>query len=156
MLSLDPLLCAEAKAGGAAVVLTLAAEPVAQLLAVVGEGVVGMWDREGDPSESLRIVRSALAGDSVVSAGAGAALLEEIRATSDGLRAIDSQRLTVREREILSLLAEGAGNRAIAERLFISENTVKNHVRNVLHKLHAETRTEAVVLAARSGLVRVN
>ena len=64
-------------------------------------------------------------------------------------------RLTQREREILELMADGFGNRAIADSLFISENTVRNHVRNVLDKLQARTRTEAVVRAVRAGLIRL-
>jgi DNA-binding NarL/FixJ family response regulator len=65
-------------------------------------------------------------------------------------------RLTPREREILSLMAEGAGNRMIAETLVISENTVRNHVRSVLEKMHARSRTEAVVRAVKAGLVRLS
>jgi two-component system, NarL family, nitrate/nitrite response regulator NarL len=61
--------------------------------------------------------------------------------------------LTPREREVLSLLAEGLGNKAIAVRLDVSEHTAKFHVNAILGKLGATTRTEAVVLAARRGLV---
>ncbi len=53
-------------------------------------------------------------------------------------------------------MADGVGNRAIADALFISENTVRNHVRNVLDKLQARTRTEAVVRAVRAGLIRLS
>ena len=52
-------------------------------------------------------------------------------------------------------MAEGSGNRGIAERLVISENTVRNHVRSVLEKLQASSRTEAVVIAARAGLIQL-
>ncbi len=52
-------------------------------------------------------------------------------------------------------MSDGAGNRGIAEQLVISENTVRNHVRSVLEKLQAQTRTEAVVRAMREGLVRL-
>ena len=61
--------------------------------------------------------------------------------------------LTPREREVLGLLAEGLTNRAIAERLGISEHTAKFHVNAILGKLGVETRTEAVGEAARLGLV---
>jgi two-component system, NarL family, nitrate/nitrite response regulator NarL len=61
--------------------------------------------------------------------------------------------LTPREGEVLRLIAEGLSNRAIAERLAISEHTAKFHVASILAKLGAQTRTEAVVRAARLGLV---
>jgi DNA-binding NarL/FixJ family response regulator len=61
--------------------------------------------------------------------------------------------LTRRERQVLELMGRGLGNRAIAAELFISENTVRNHVRRVHEKLDVRTRTEAVVRAARVGLL---
>jgi DNA-binding NarL/FixJ family response regulator len=64
-----------------------------------------------------------------------------------------AETLTPRERETLQLLSEGLSNRQIAERLGIGERTAKFHVNSILAKLGAETRTEAVVLAARLGLV---
>jgi len=63
--------------------------------------------------------------------------------------------LTAREREILELIAEGAANRGIASRLAISRHTVKFHVASILAKLGARTRTEAVTLALRAGLLAV-
>lgn len=64
-----------------------------------------------------------------------------------------SEQLTLREGEILRLLALGKSNKAIAEVLGLSENTVKSHVSAVLAKLQAGSRTEAVAIAARRGLV---
>ncbi len=63
--------------------------------------------------------------------------------------------LTRRERQVLELMGRGLGNRAIAAELFISENTVRNHVRRVHEKLDARTRTEAVVRAAKVGLLEI-
>lgn len=60
--------------------------------------------------------------------------------------------LSEREREVLMLLAQGASNREIAEKLFITEGTVKNHVSSILTKLHAENRTRAADIARRHGL----
>ena len=61
--------------------------------------------------------------------------------------------LTTREREVLVLLGQGCSNRDIAQRLFIADNTVKNHVRSILLKLDCRSRTEAVVTAHRTGLL---
>jgi len=64
--------------------------------------------------------------------------------------------LTRRERQVLALMGRGLGNRAIAATLFISENTVKNHVRRVHEKFGAHSRTEAVVRAASVGMVEIS
>lgn len=61
--------------------------------------------------------------------------------------------LTLREREVLELLAQGASTEEIASGLFLSMHTVRNHVRNILTKLHARTKLEAVVVAAKAGVV---
>ena len=63
------------------------------------------------------------------------------------------QALTPREIEVLGMLAEGLGNKAIAKRLIISEHTVKFHVSSIFTKLNASSRTEAVTLGARQGLI---
>jgi DNA-binding CsgD family transcriptional regulator len=61
--------------------------------------------------------------------------------------------LTVREREILQLLADGMSNADVAARLFISQETVKSHVRHILAKLEADTRTHAVAIALRDSII---
>ena len=70
-------------------------------------------------------------------------------------RKTGSLELSVREKAVLDLMAAGLSNRQIAERLFIGYNTVRNHVQNILLKLGANSRLEAVVVAASTGLVRV-
>jgi DNA-binding NarL/FixJ family response regulator len=64
-----------------------------------------------------------------------------------------SEMLTPREREILQLLADGLSNGDVAERLFISQETVKSHVRHILTKLEADTRTQAVAIALREAII---
>ena len=76
--------------------------------------------------------------------------------TSDGERCdntCSSPVLTARELEVLGLMAQSKSNREIAEALFISENTVKNHVRNILEKLHLHSRMEAVLYALQKRLL---
>ena len=75
---------------------------------------------------------------------------------ADEQPAVPAPRLTDRELEVLKLVAQGMSNREIAEELFISENTVKNHVRNILEKLHLHSRMEAVVYAVREKLLDID
>jgi len=64
-----------------------------------------------------------------------------------------TEMLTAREREILQLLADGMSNADVAERLYISQETVKSHVRHILTKLEADTRTQAVAIALREAMI---
>ncbi len=84
-------------------------------------------------------------------------LMEFARPAEQGTDAPASHvpRLTERELEVLDLVAEGMSNREIAEKLYISENTAKNHVRNILEKLHTHTRTEAVMCAVRERIIDI-
>ena len=66
------------------------------------------------------------------------------------------ERLTQREQEILSLIGEGADNKKIADRLVVSPHTVRTHVQNLLAKLGAHSKLEALTIAARRGLVTLS
>jgi two-component system, NarL family, nitrate/nitrite response regulator NarL len=97
---------------------------------------------------------------SVRAVAAGLVVFEPQLASSFGSRAVgplpggaDLEDLTAREREVLTFVATGLTNKAIAQRLAISDHTVKFHVAAILAKLGAESRTEAVHLAARRGLL---
>ncbi|MEA3076662.1 MAG: hypothetical protein QOF60_1570 [Actinomycetota bacterium] len=97
-----------------------------------------------------RAVRAVAAGDLVLGsavADKAAALFAEGRGSSPAFA-----ELTIREREILRLVGAGLDNAAIARRLVISTKTVKNHLSNVLGKLHLSTRAEAIVRAREAGL----
>ncbi|WP_205091508.1 response regulator [Thalassobacillus pellis] len=85
--------------------------------------------------------------------------LSETTDNSQSLRAIEYRKplhlLTRRECEVLQLLADGKSNRGVAESLYISEKTVKNHVSNILQKMNVNDRTQAVVTAIKNGWVEV-
>jgi two-component system, NarL family, response regulator len=70
------------------------------------------------------------------------------------LRRVTDESLTEREREVLALVAEGRSNREIGSEIHIEESTVKTHLKSIFAKLHAESRTEAVTVATRRGLLR--
>jgi DNA-binding NarL/FixJ family response regulator len=103
-------------------------------------------------------IRSVWAGQSRISPSMAAKLLTEFAAMSkrvDERQQLPAPRLTEREMEVLTLVAQGLNNRDIAKQLFISENTVKNHIRNILEKLHLHSRMEAVVYAVREKLLEI-
>jgi DNA-binding NarL/FixJ family response regulator len=75
-----------------------------------------------------------------------------VAATSVHEATIPAESLSPREREVLALVAEGRSNKAIAEALFVSPNTIKTHVTSLLHKLHADTRAQLAALAVRGAL----
>jgi DNA-binding CsgD family transcriptional regulator len=80
-------------------------------------------------------------------------VLSALPSTARDLPAAPQQALTPREIEVLAMLADGVGNKTIAWRLGISEHTVKFHVGSILAKLNASSRTEAVTLGIRQGLI---
>jgi two-component system NarL family response regulator len=74
---------------------------------------------------------------------------------SERVQEIPAPKLTEREMQVLRLVARGMNNRDIAKELYISENTVKNHVRNILEKLQIHSRMEAVMVAVREKLIEL-
>jgi DNA-binding NarL/FixJ family response regulator len=103
----------------------------------------------------LAAIRSAAAGESHLSPRIAADILERVRADPGGPPLPPEARaeLTERESEVLRLIAEGKENAQIAEQLFISIQTVKNHVSNILAKLEVENRVQAAVQAVQRRLL---
>lgn len=114
----------------------------------IAAGARGVLDRTADPTLLEAALRAIHAGLFVTDHGLG-----RIRTHSDAPPPPLLGALTPREIEVLKLLAEGLSNKAIAQRLEISEHTAKFHVNAILQKLGVDRRTEAVVRAARLGLV---
>ena len=111
-------------------------------------GALGYLLKDIGADELAEAIRAAHRGEPTLASEAAWMLFKASRRTS---RPEDD--LTDREREVLSLIAEGATNPEIADRLFISPSTVKTHVSSILSKLGAATRTEAATLAVREGWV---
>ncbi|WP_309889775.1 response regulator transcription factor [Archangium sp.] len=114
-------------------------------------GVRGLLFRDVAPAPLLAALRAVARGLTVFDPALASVRTMPRAATSTSTPGPES--LTPREREVLALLAEGLSNKAIADRLDISEHTAKFHVNAVLAKLGVQRRTEAVVRAARMGLV---
>ena len=117
-------------------------------------GVRAVLPRRATTEEILQAVLAAAAGLVVLHPDAIDLLLPVLSSVTQPVdEANPVQALTPREIEVLGMLAEGLGNKAIARRLSISEHTVKFHVSSIFTKLNARSRTEAVTLGARQGLI---
>jgi NarL family two-component system response regulator LiaR len=104
------------------------------------------------PDELIDIVRKAAQGDAVLHSRVVSRVIQQVRTAKREIPAPFTQ-LTERELDILRLIAEGQSNAAIAERLVLSEKTVKGHITNILSKLQVEDRTQAAILAWQQGLM---
>src|SRR5690348_3026420 len=104
------------------------------------------------PGELAEIIRKAALGESVLHPRVAARVIQEVREARRNVPPAFAD-LTQREMDVLRLLADGNSNTAIAERLVLSEKTVKGHVSNILSKLHMADRTQAAVFAWQQGLM---
>jgi DNA-binding NarL/FixJ family response regulator len=119
------------------------------LMAAIEAGASGFLSKTRSIDEVTAAVRAAAAGESVISPEMLARLLPRFqRAGANG-----GAELTDREREVLSLVAEGLSNAAIAERLVVSVHTVRNHIASMSAKLGAHSKLEALSIAVRQGLL---
>jgi DNA-binding NarL/FixJ family response regulator len=115
----------------------------------VRAGALGYLLKDAPAHQLIETIRRVHAGEVFIQPEiASRALREMMRPTTSTIES-----LSEREREVLVLLAQGASNKDMAEKLFITEGTVKNHVSNILAKLQAENRTQAADIARRQGLV---
>jgi len=129
------------------------------LCEAIKAGANGYLLKEISIEEVADAVRAVVQGQSLISPSMASKLLSEFNSLAK--RAADNRqlslpRLTDREIEVLRLVAQGRMNREIAAELFISENTVKNHVRNILEKLHLHSRMEAVMYAVREKILDIH
>lgn len=102
--------------------------------------------------ELTEAVRKAAKGEATLHPHVAARLVQEIHGSSQETTSL-YKTLSEREREVLRLIAEGFSNALIAEKLVISERTVKSHVNNILSKLHVADRTQAAIFAWRQGIM---
>jgi two-component system, NarL family, response regulator LiaR len=127
------------------VIALTASTDEARLVGVLRAGAAGYVRKDAEPEVLLAAVRAVARGKTYIDPSAAAQLARETSADD----------LTARESEVLRYLALGRTNREIALVLGVGEETVKTHVANVLAKLHAENRAQALVQALKRGLVAV-
>jgi NarL family two-component system response regulator LiaR len=115
-------------------------------------GALSYLLKDVGPEELADAVRAAARGEATIHRRVAARIMEELRGERDHPNLFNE--LSEREQEVLRLIASGMSNAEIANKLVLSEKTVKGHVSNILSKLHLEDRTQAAVLAWREGLMR--
>lgn len=121
---------------------------VERVHAALAAGAAGYLLKDAEPEEVALAIRAAAAGEVHLDSAVARALTRRMAAPHVGLAS-----LTTREREILTLVAQGYSNQEIADRLVISERTARTHVSNMLNKLQLSSRTQAALLAIREGLL---
>jgi DNA-binding NarL/FixJ family response regulator len=115
--------------------------------AALEAGAAGYLLKDAEADEVAAAIRAAAAGECHLDPAVGKLLAATLRAPRSAAGS-----LTAREREVLTLIAEGATNRQIARRLSVTERTARTHVSNILGKLGLTSRTQAALWAVREGL----
>jgi two-component system NarL family response regulator len=140
------------------VVLLTASESAEDLLAAVKAGAAGYLTKDIPLPRLAAAMREVAGGGAAISPAMSAKLFTALRdlLRHNGTTSLRTPELTGREIEILTLVGEGKTSKEIADELYISENTVRNHVRNILDKLGMKSRFEAVNWAYREGLINIH
>ncbi len=155
--------CRAMKAAGpsAKIVMLTISDEEEDLFEAIKAGASGYLLKDIPLDEVAESVRAVDGGQSLINPSMAAKLITEFatlakREADEQPEQLPVPKLTDREMEVLKLVAKGASNRDIAKELFISENTVKNHVRNILEKLQIHSRMEAVMVAVREKLIELS
>src|SRR5262249_27649507 len=128
------------------------------LFEAIKAGAYGYLVKKIEPDDLVRTIRGVVRGEAALSRVTASKILNEFaRLARRGLEMVQPQApLSSRELQILRLITSGATNKDMASACGISENTVKNHLRNILEKLHLANRTQAAAYALRTGLIQVD
>lgn len=138
------------------IIMLTVSDEEGDLYEAVKSGASGYLLKDSSVEEVAQAIRVVADGQSLISPSMAAKLIVEFKEMARLEREqVPSPRLTDRELQVLRLVAKGLNNREAAKELFISENTVKNHVRNILEKLQLHSRMEAVMYAVREKLLDV-
>lgn len=137
-----------AREGSPRVVVLTTYDTEADIIAAVEAGASGYLLKDAPADELVAAVRAAAAGQSALAPAVTDRLIERMRTPATSL--------SVRETEVLTLVADGLSNQQIAQRLFLSQATVKSHLVHIFAKLDADSRTAAVAVAVQRGLIRQN
>jgi two-component system nitrate/nitrite response regulator NarL len=134
------------------VVMLTVSEDDADLLEAIQAGASGYLLKSLSAEAFIELLKGLERDEAAISSQTTTRLIKSI-GTQTASKHEPFEKLTEREVELLRLVADGSSNRAIAQKLSISENTVKYHMKNIFQKLNAQNRTEAVTLAMQSGIL---
>lgn len=131
------------------VVILTVSDDAQDLFEAIRNGAQGYLIKSLHPTDWIAYLHDVLDGDTKISRTMADRILNEFKGNQEILDSVQAQlqKLTEREREILEWVATGATNREIAGGLFIAENTVKNHLKNILAKLHLQNRVQLATFA---------
>ena len=138
---------------GMPIVMLTVSEDEADLFAAIKAGARGYLLKNLEAAQLRSMIDAVSRGEAAITPATAARIIAELNRPGPGPARPDPDRLTDRELDVLRLVTEGLRNKEIAARLSISENTVKFHLRNILEKLHATSRTEVAARAVRDGLL---
>lgn len=127
------------------------------LASAIRAGASGYLVKDCSTEEIAEAVRMTARGDTIISPRLAASMLDEVRRFDRPTSGSDDERVvTRREEEVLQHIADGCSTPEVAERLYISQKTVKNHLASIYQKLDARDRTQAVLQAVRMGIVHLD
>ena len=118
-------------------------------------GAVGYLTKDCSIDEVIDAVRMAANGETALSPQLAKTMLTEVRKIDQTAAREEDRLVTKREEEVLQLIADGCSTPEVAQKLYISQKTVKNHLTSIYEKLNARDRTQAVLLAVRMGIVKL-
>ena len=123
--------------------------------AAIKAGAVGYLTKDCSTDEVIEAVRMAANGETALSPQLAKTMLSEVRKIDEKAAREEDRLVTKREEEVLQLIADGCSTPEVAQKLYISQKTVKNHLASIYEKLNARDRTQAVLLAVRMGIVKL-
>jgi two-component system, NarL family, response regulator DegU len=142
---------------GAPQVIMLTMHADREVLAdAIRAGASGYLVKDCSTEEVAEAVRMAVQGDTALSPQLAATMLDEVRRLDVPDSPEEDRVITKREEEVLQLIADGCSTPEVADQLYISQKTVKNHLASIYQKLDARDRTQAVLQAVRMGIVQLN
>jgi DNA-binding NarL/FixJ family response regulator len=135
------------------IVMLTVSEDEGDLFAAIQAGARGYLLKDLEAPQLRAMIEAVSRGEAAITPATAARIIRHLTSLGAPSDQADPDRLTARELDVLRLVTAGRRNKEIATELGISENTVKYHLRNILEKLHAQSRTEVATFALREGLV---
>lgn len=132
------------------IVILSVSDDVQDFFEAIKKGAQGYLLKNMEPEYWIDYIISIVQGEAPISRALATKILQEFAAPKPDML---GSKLSEREKEVLQLVSHGLGNKEIGEKLYISESTVKNHLRNIMDKLHLQNRKQLIAFAYKNGLI---